>query len=74
MALDNRVYWDTLEEQPNGGVVVTFAAPDLEAAAGMVLRFGFAASIEEPQALLELVRKRAREIADHFDRAAPQTE
>jgi predicted DNA-binding transcriptional regulator YafY len=67
MALDNRAYWDSWEEQSDGGVVVTFAAPDLEAAAGMVLRFGFSARILEPAALRELVRQQARAIADHFE-------
>jgi predicted DNA-binding transcriptional regulator YafY len=67
VALDNRIYWESLEEQPDGAVVVTLAAPDLEAAAGMVLRVGFPAVIEEPAALRELVRAQARAIADHFD-------
>jgi predicted DNA-binding transcriptional regulator YafY len=66
VALDNRVYWETLEEQPDGAVVVTFAAPDLEAAAGQVLRIGFPAVIVEPEGLHELVRAQARALADHF--------
>jgi predicted DNA-binding transcriptional regulator YafY len=67
VALDNRAYWESIEEQPDGAVVVTFAAPDLEAAAGMVLRIGFPAVIVEPVALRELVRTQTRAIADHFD-------
>jgi predicted DNA-binding transcriptional regulator YafY len=67
VALDNRAYWESIEEQPDGAVVVTFAAPDLEAAAGMVLRIGFPAVIVEPEALRELVRTQTRAIADHFD-------
>ena len=69
VALDNRAYWESIEEQPDGAVVVTFAAPDLEAAAGMVLRIGFPAVIVEPEALRELVRTQTRAIADHFDSA-----
>jgi predicted DNA-binding transcriptional regulator YafY len=61
------VHWESLEEQPDGAVVVTLAAPDLEAAAGMVLRIGFPAVIEEPPALRELVRTQARALAAHFD-------
>ena len=67
VALNNRAYWETLEEQPDGAVVVTFAAPDLEAAAGMVLRIGFPAAIVEPEGLRDLVRTQARAIAAHFD-------
>jgi predicted DNA-binding transcriptional regulator YafY len=67
VALDNRAYWESLEEQPDGAVLVTFVAPDLDAAAGMVLRIGFPAAIVEPEALRELVRARARALAAHFD-------
>lgn len=69
VALDNRAHWETLQEQPDGSVVVTFVAPDLEAAAGTVLRVGFPAVILEPEGLLELVRAQARAIAAHFDTA-----
>jgi predicted DNA-binding transcriptional regulator YafY len=67
VALDNRAYWESLDEQPDGAVVVTFAAPDLEAAAGMVLRVGFPAEILAPEGLRELVRAQARALAAHFD-------
>jgi len=67
VALNNRAYWESFEEQPDGAVVVTFAAPDLEAAAGMVLRVGFPAEIVEPEQLRELVRAQSRAIAAHFD-------
>jgi predicted DNA-binding transcriptional regulator YafY len=65
-ALDNRAYWETMEEQPDGALVVTFAAPDLEAAAEQVLRIGFPAVIVEPEGLRYLVRTQARALADHF--------
>jgi predicted DNA-binding transcriptional regulator YafY len=66
VALDNRAYWETLEEQLDGAVEVTFAAPDLEAAAGLVLRIGFPAVIVEPDGLHDLVRSQARALANHF--------
>lgn len=66
-ALNNRAFWESIEEQPDGSVEVRFAAPDLEAAAGLVLRVGFPATIIEPPALQELVRLQARALADHFD-------
>jgi len=31
LALDDRAFWETVDEQPDGSVVVTFAAPDLTA-------------------------------------------
>ncbi len=68
VALDNRMYWESMQEQPDGGMLVTFAAPDLEAAAGMVLRIGFPAVIVEPEELRELVRRQAWTLAAHFDR------
>jgi predicted DNA-binding transcriptional regulator YafY len=67
VAQDNRAYWKSIEEQPDGAIVVTFEAADLEAAAGMVLRVGFPAAIVEPVGLLELVRTQARALAAHFD-------
>jgi predicted DNA-binding transcriptional regulator YafY len=66
-ALNNRAYWDTCEEQPDGAVEVTFGAPDLEAAAGLVLHVGFPAAVVEPEALHEHVRARIRMLAAHFD-------
>jgi predicted DNA-binding transcriptional regulator YafY len=66
VALDNRAYWETMEEQVDGAVEVTFAAPDLEAAAGQVLRIGYGAVIMEPEELPDLVRAQARALATHF--------
>ncbi len=63
IALDNRAYWESVEEQPDGAVVVSFATPDLEWAAGIVLRYGFPAVVLEPEELHELVRERARALA-----------
>ncbi|HXV42082.1 MAG TPA: YafY family protein [Anaerolineae bacterium] len=62
VALDNRAYWDTLEEQPDGSIIVTFATPELEAAASVVLSYGYPAVVLEPEELRELVRERARAI------------
>jgi predicted DNA-binding transcriptional regulator YafY len=67
VAQDNRAYWKSVEEQLDGAVVVSFDAPDLEAAAGLVLGVGFPATILEPVGLLELVRQQARALAAHFD-------
>jgi predicted DNA-binding transcriptional regulator YafY len=66
VAQDNRAFWTSIEEQPDGAIVVTFEAADREAAAGMVLRVGFPAAILEPAGLLELVRQQARALSAHF--------
>ncbi|MCI0649474.1 MAG: YafY family transcriptional regulator [Chloroflexi bacterium] len=63
LALDNRAYWDTFEEQPDGSIIVTFATPELEAAASIVMSHGYLAVVLEPEELRELVRERARAIA-----------
>jgi predicted DNA-binding transcriptional regulator YafY len=63
-ALDNRAFWDTLEEQSDGSIIVTFAAHDLEAAAGVVLRAGHQAAVQEPAELVDMVLARARAIID----------
>ncbi|MCL4301781.1 MAG: YafY family transcriptional regulator [Anaerolineae bacterium] len=61
-ALDNQSQWETMEEQSNGSIVVTFEIPELEAAAGIVLTYGYLAEVVEPEELRVLVRERARVI------------
>lgn len=63
IARDNRPYWDTLQEQADGSVTVTFAVPDLYWAASIVLSYGGWAVVEEPPALRERVRDWATHIA-----------
>jgi predicted DNA-binding transcriptional regulator YafY len=66
IVLDNRAYWDTVEEQPDGSVIVTFASPDLESAASIVLGYATLAVVLEPEDLRELVRERARGIVARY--------
>jgi predicted DNA-binding transcriptional regulator YafY len=66
IALDNRAYWESFAQQPDGAVLVSFAAPDLETAASIVLRYGFPATILEPTELRELVRERAIALAARY--------
>jgi len=66
VALDNRAYWDSFEERADGSVVVGFATPDLEAAASVVLRYGFPAVVLEPEELRELVLERAMAVAARY--------
>lgn len=64
LARDSYPFWDTLEEQPDGAVVVTFSAPDVKWAASMVLSYGGCAVVLEPDALRQLVGEWARAIAE----------
>jgi predicted DNA-binding transcriptional regulator YafY len=63
IALDNRPYWETFAEQGDGSVVVTFAVPDLNWAASIVLSYGGWAVVLEPPELRDLVRDWAAQIA-----------
>lgn len=63
LALDDRAFWETVDEQPDGSVVVTFAAPDLEWPARVALGYGPHAVVLEPEELRCLVSERARAIA-----------
>ncbi len=62
-ARDNLAHWDTLEEQPDGSVVVAIAVPDLNWAASIVLSYGGWAVAVEPGELCDLVRQQAEHIA-----------
>ncbi|MCP4543705.1 MAG: YafY family transcriptional regulator [Chloroflexi bacterium] len=64
LALDDRTLWDTAEERDDGSVVVTFAVPNLEAAARVVLSYAPHAVVLEPDELCVLVGERARTIAE----------
>jgi predicted DNA-binding transcriptional regulator YafY len=63
-ALDNRSHWDSLNEQPDGSIIVTFDVPDIEVAASIMMSYTHLSQVLEPAELRELVRERARAIAD----------
>ncbi|MEA3342054.1 MAG: YafY family protein, partial [Chloroflexota bacterium] len=60
LALDDRAFWETVDEQPDGSVVVTFVASDLEWLARVALGYGPHAVVLEPEELRCLVSERAR--------------
>jgi predicted DNA-binding transcriptional regulator YafY len=66
LAQYGRGYWGTLEEQPDGSVVVSFDAPDIHAAASNALAYGPAVTVLEPAELRELVREWAQAAADLY--------
>ena len=62
VALDSRPTWETVEEQPDGSVVVSFTAPDLAWAASSVLAYGPLVTVEEPEELRKMVVEWVKEI------------
>jgi predicted DNA-binding transcriptional regulator YafY len=70
VAEDSRAYWDTMEEQADGSVIVCFSAPNLEWAASTVLAYGSQAVALEPEELRRLVGQRADSIAELHRSAA----
>ncbi len=63
VALDDEGHWDSVEEQDNGSVIVSFSAPDMEWAASTVLAYGGSGVVLEPKSLRQLVSDRALAIA-----------
>ena len=66
VARHNHAYWQALEEQLDGSVLVTLATPDLEWAASTVLAYGPQVVVEAPEALRALVQARAAGILDRY--------
>lgn len=63
LALDDRSLWDTVEEQPDGSVLVTIAVPSLDWAARTALGYAPHAVVLAPEELRCLVSERARTVA-----------
>jgi predicted DNA-binding transcriptional regulator YafY len=63
LALDDRAMWDTVDEHPDGSVVVTFAAPSLEWAVRAVLFYGSYAIVLEPEELRRLISEQSQAVA-----------
>ena len=63
VALTNRSYWDTLEEQADGAIIVTLTTPDLNWAASSALAYGPLVTVLEPEVLRKMVADWAQAIA-----------
>jgi predicted DNA-binding transcriptional regulator YafY len=63
VALANRSYWEAVEEQPDGAVVVTFSTLDLSWAASSALAYGPIVTVLEPQELRQMLSAWAQTIA-----------
>jgi predicted DNA-binding transcriptional regulator YafY len=68
VAMDNRPFWDTLEEQPDGSVVVSFSAPDLDWAASTALAYGPIVEVLEPQELRQIMHQWAAAVKAKYAR------
>jgi predicted DNA-binding transcriptional regulator YafY len=66
VALDNRIYWNGIDEQPDGSVIVTFNVPDKEWAISTILSYSSLVTVLEPKELRHLVQERAQEIAAQY--------
>ncbi|MCB0212395.1 MAG: YafY family transcriptional regulator [Anaerolineae bacterium] len=66
VARDNQAYWDSFEEQPDGSIVVTLTAPNLDRAASIILAHVSMAEILEPKELRDVVLERARAIVKRY--------
>jgi len=66
VALSNRLSWETLEEAPDGSVLVTMSAPDLNWAASFVLSYGPLVTVLEPEEACRTVCEWAQAILSQY--------
>jgi len=67
VALTNRSYWDSLEQQADGSVLVTMTTPDLNWAASSALAYGPLVTVLEPEVLRKMVAEWAQTIVDMYE-------
>jgi predicted DNA-binding transcriptional regulator YafY len=72
MARNSRPFWESLEEQPDGVITVTFQAPDLEWAASTALAYGPAVEVLEPLELRGMVAEWAEAVAKLYNQENKQ--
>ena len=60
-------YWETLEEEADGSVVVAFSAPDMPAAASNALAYGPAVTVLEPPEVCQMVKEWAQATTRLYD-------
>jgi predicted DNA-binding transcriptional regulator YafY len=61
-----RSYWQTMTPQPDGSLVVTFGAQDMNIAASTVLSYGPLVEVLSPQALRQLLHEWATAVAAQY--------
>ena len=62
IAYEGYAYWETLVEQEDGSVIVSFAAPNLEWAASTALAYGSIVEVLDPPELRQIVKNWAQDI------------
>jgi len=65
-ARDEGSSWDTMEEEPDGSLVVTFGASDLAWAARVALWYGPDVTVLEPEELRRRLKDLAGQVADQY--------
>ncbi|HLY27973.1 MAG TPA: YafY family protein [Aggregatilineales bacterium] len=67
LASNTPAFWEKLETQPDGSVIVTVFQTDVYRAAGFVFSYGPAATVLEPDNLRELMHNWATAIAEIYE-------
>ncbi len=67
LAVLGRDYWETMDSQPDGAVIVTFNAPDVYAAASNALAYGPAVKVVEPPEVRQMVLEWARATVEYYE-------
>lgn len=67
LAVLGRDYWETMDPQPDGTVIVTFNAPDVYAAASNALAYSPAVKVLEPPEVRQTVLEWARLTAEYYE-------
>ncbi len=70
IAMENRAYCDSVEEQPDGSVIVTMTTPDLQWAASTASSYGPIVTVLEPAELRQMMGDWARAVAAKYDERA----
>jgi predicted DNA-binding transcriptional regulator YafY len=66
-AFDDRAYWESLDEQKDGSVIVSFRTPNEEWAVRTVLNYGSSVEVLEPVELRQTIHENALSIAAHYE-------
>lgn len=66
VALFNRAYWESVQEEPDGSVVVTYSAPEMNWAASTALAYGPIVEVLEPPELCRVLTEWAEAITSIY--------
>jgi predicted DNA-binding transcriptional regulator YafY len=66
IAAQGQTYWETVDEQPDGSMIVEFSAPTVAWAASTALAYGPAVTVLEPKALRRMVAEWSTDVAKQY--------